>query len=136
MARPEQAARVAAQAAAGGRPLEPLFVRRLDGGPGYYLVPVAGAGGVEAIVQVDEHGTVSAVSRLLKPRPLDELFLSTEEARALAPAGYEPAELVWSAVRESTSPTRPFQLLRGPGPDFYLDMSGRVLAELTPLGKG
>ena len=113
-----------------------LLVRRLDGGPDYRLVPVAGPDGVEAIVQVDEHGTVAAVSRLPTPRPLDELFLSTEAARALAPDGYEPAGLVWSPVRESTSPIRPFQLLRGPGPDLYVDMSGRLLAELTPLGKG
>lgn len=136
MARPEQAARAAAQAAAGGRPLEPLLVRRLDGRPAYYLVPVATAEGVDAIVQVDEHGTVEVVSRLPAPRPLDELLLSAEAARAAAPAGYEPAGLVWSPVRESTSAARPFHLLHGPGPDLFVDMSGRVLAELTPLGKG
>ena len=136
MARSEQAARAAARAAAGGRPLEPLLVTRLDGGPAYYLVPVASAEGVDAIVQVDEHGTVEAVSRLSAPRPLDELFLSAEAARAAAPAGYEPTRLVWSPVRESTSPARPFHLLNGPGPDLFIDMSGRVLAKLTPLGKG
>lgn len=136
MTRPEQAARAAAQAAAGGRPLEPLFVQRLDSGPGYYLVPVAGAEGVDAIVQVDERGTVEAVSRLHAPRPLDELFLPAEAARAVAPAGYEPAGLVWSPVRESTSPVRPFHRLRGPGTDMFVDMSGSVLSSLTPLGKG
>ena len=136
MTRPEQAARAAARAAAGGRPLEPLFVQRLDGGRGYYLVPVAVAEGVDAIVQVDEQGIVEAVSRLHTPRPLAELFLPAEAARAVAPAGYEPTGLVWSPVRESTSPIRPFHRLRGPGPDMFVDMSGRALSSLTPLGKG
>jgi hypothetical protein len=136
VARPDQVARAAAQAAAGGRPVEALLVQRLDGGPAYYLVPVAGPGGVDAIVQVDERGTVEAVSRLTAPRPLDELFLPTEAARAVAPAGYEPTGLVWSPVRESTSPVRPFHRLRGPSADLFVDMSGRVLPNLTPLGKG
>ena len=135
MDRPEQAAR-AAQAAAGGRALEPLFVRRLDDAPAYYLVPVAGSEGIDVIVQVDEGGTVEAVSRLHAPRSLDELFLPAEVAKAAVPAGYEPAGLVWAPVRESTSPLRPFHRFRDTDTDIFVDMSGRVLSSLTPLGKG
>lgn len=103
-----------------GEPGEPRLVERLDGGPSYYLVPWGTAG----LVLVDREGGVLGVTLSQQPGPL-----------LLDPI--PGARLVWQPCQESTSPSRPFYEIVHPGGSIsYVDMSGRELERLTPLGRG
>ena len=105
-----------------GEPGAARLVERLDGGPAYYLVPWGKAG----IVQVDA-GTGGVLGVTLFQQPAESPLLPAIEG----------ARLVWQPCQESTSPVRPFyEVARPNGRTSYVDMSGRVLDRLTPLGKG
>jgi len=114
-----------------GEPGVARLVERLDGGPAYYLVPWGTAG----LVQVDAgQGGVLGVTVFQQPDPSP--LLSPEQALEAA-AGGNVTRLVWQPCQESTSPVRPFYEIAWPdGRKAYVDMSGRALDRLTPLGRG
>lgn len=120
-----------------GEPGAPRLVERLDGGPAYYLVPWGTAG----IIQVDAaQGGVLGVTLFQQPDPSP--LLSPAQALEAAAGGdlettLTGVRLVWQPSQESTSPVRPFyEIAWSDGRKAYVDMSGRALDRLTPLGKG
>jgi hypothetical protein len=118
-----------------GEPGLPRLVERLDGGPAYYLVPWEAPGGTAGLVQIEAgQGGVLGVTPFQRPGPSP--LLAPEQARDAA-AGGEVLRLVWQPCQESTSPVRPFyEIARADGRRSYVDMSGRALDRLTPLGRG
>ena len=108
-----------------GEPGEPRLVERLDGGPDYYLVPWETPRGTAGLVLIDA-GSGGVLGVTLSPEPGPSPLLEPIPG----------ARLVWKPCQESTSPSRPFyEVVRG-GRAGYVDMSGRELDRLTPLGRG
>ncbi|MEA2563288.1 MAG: hypothetical protein QOH06_4792 [Acidobacteriota bacterium] len=124
-----------------GEPGVPRLVERLDGGPAYYLVPWGTASIVQGIVQVDA-GQGGVLGVTLFQQPVADPLLSPEQALETAAGGdldttLHGVRLVWQPCQESTSPVRPFyEVVWADGRRAYVDMSGRTLDRLTPLGRG
>jgi hypothetical protein len=145
---PAEAAEAARQGASHLPPGEPgaaRLVERPDGGPAYYLVPwlvpSETARGTAGLVQIDAgQGSLLGVTAFQQPGPLP--LLAPEQAfEAAASRDLEKTlirmRLVWQPCQESTSPVRPFyEVTWSDGGRSYVDMSGRVLPRLTPLGRG
>lgn len=124
-----------------GEPGTARLVERLDGGPAYYLVPWETGQGTAGLVQIDAaKGGALGVTLFQQPGPSP--LLLPERALEVATGG-DPEKtltgmrLVWQPCQESTSPARPFyEVAWSDGRRSYVDMSGRVLGRLTPLGRG
>jgi hypothetical protein len=131
--------RVAA-ALADGSPGTPMFVTGLDLASDYYLIPWLENGRVRLVVEID---AADGSLRSLAPVPQAGAYtlLSPEAALNILARRYPrntfgKPRLVWAPCRESTSPLLPFYEIPSGGGILYVDFSGRVWPELTPLGRG
>ncbi len=125
-----------------GKAGDTILVERIDRVEleSYYLISWTVEELTVAIVQVNAiTGSFLGVSTLANPAKSP--FLSIEEARKKAALAnnrrnYGVPRYIWQPCRESTNPTNPFCEVPYDNGVVYVTMTGEVLSELTPLGRG
>lgn len=126
-----------------GYPGQPLFVNRIDvPNTFYYLVPWHALNGTyDLLIRID------AISRkylglVQFQKSHQPYFLDAREAlqkaQTVAPLSNDAdIRCVWRPCEQTTTPFSPlYEIATAEGAVLYIDMSGRIYDELTPLGEG